>query len=403
MAGPTETIALVPGRTRQRRICFVGGARYSWPLDLTSEKKFRALQQLGNISVIGFSQDILPRTFNAYGQFYLLPQLPHALLRYAEMFFVVPIIAFWLIARHGVGVLVAQSPYEGFPAAVAKKVARCLGINVTLIVESHGDFVESVFLQRRVAFARLHRFLMRRVGCFALKQADILRAVSEFTQGQLAQWAPGKRIFQFPAWTDMDVFLAQEVSADVNSVPEFLYAGVLIPRKGVHLLVNAFAQVVAAFPQARLVIVGKEENESYAARLKQQVRNLNLAEQVAFVSEVSQTELASRMRHACAFVLPSISEGFGRVVLEAMACGRPVIGSRLGGIAELIEDERNGFLVAPGDEAALSDRLRWILENRKRAVEMGQNGRLHAQSIFSAEKYVRAYEELLDAAQKRGE
>ena len=82
------------------------------------------------------------------------------------------------------------------------------------------------------------------------------------------------------------------------------------------------------------------------------------------------------MRRACVFVLPSMSEGLGRVVVEAMATGTPVIGSQVGGIPEMVEDGVTGFLVQPGDETMLAERLRWILEHPDEAWEMGR--RAHA-------------------------
>ena len=123
------------------------------------------------------------------------------------MFVLGPFLALWLILRHGVQVLVAQSPYEGFAAALAKKVAGWCGCRVALVVENHGDFEESLFMQRRIRLPRLYRFLMRRVAGFTLKHADGLRAISRSTRAQLERWVPGKPLVQFPTWTDIEVFL----------------------------------------------------------------------------------------------------------------------------------------------------------------------------------------------------
>ena len=95
---------------------FISSGRYSRPLNRTSEKKFRALQALGAPSAIEFLQALrLPR-FTEHAHFSLLPKLPLPVLRYAEMFMLGPFLVLWLICRHGVQVLVAQSPYVGFAA-----------------------------------------------------------------------------------------------------------------------------------------------------------------------------------------------------------------------------------------------------------------------------------------------
>jgi glycosyltransferase involved in cell wall biosynthesis len=379
------------------KVCFIGGARYSQPLDATSEKKWHFLSELGEMFVIGFSQDLRPRRFTQHAHFYLLPKFPLPVLRYLAMFTVGPALTLWLILRQGVRILVAQSPYEGFAAAVAKVLARLVGFQVVLIVENHGDFEVSLFLQRQVRCQNLYRWLMRRTARFALHHADLLRAVSNSTRKQLETWSPGKPIVQFPTWTDIEVFL-KAGEGDEAKEPVILYAGVLIPRKGVHHLLRAFAKVAQEFPEVRLEIVGRDENPEYAEELCQEVLRLGLNGRVSFVGEVPQVELANRMRRSRVFVLPSLSEGLGRVVVEAMATGTPVIGSHVDGIPEIVQEGLTGFLVPPGDEEALAERLRWVLKHPQEAKAMGHRAREFARSFFSPEAYLAGYRRLFEMA-----
>src|SRR5439155_13758834 len=225
--------------------------------------------------------------------------LPIPILRYAEIFMVGSPLVLWLIFRHHVQVLVAQSPYEGFTAACAKKIAGWLGKRVVLVVESHGDFQESLFLYRRVLLQKTYRFLMRFVASFSLRHADLLRAVSNSTKEQLERQSPGKQIVRFPAWTDIEVFRQVEMNGEKNSSQSILYAGVLSPLKGVHHLLNAFVCLSKEFPQARLLLVGHEENKDYAAELKAQIKRSDLDGRVQFLGVVLQEELAVSMRKAC--------------------------------------------------------------------------------------------------------
>jgi glycosyltransferase involved in cell wall biosynthesis len=380
------------------KVCFLGGTRYRQPLDTTNAKKFRMLRSLGEVFIIAFSPDLHPRRFTESAHFYLLPRFRPPALRYAEMLILGPVLACWLIFRHGVRILVAQSPHEGFAAALAKKIADCFGRKVVLVVESHGDFEESLFLQRRVLLPRLYRYLMRHAAHFSLKHAACLRAISHATRQQLERWMPGKPIAQFAAWTDIEVFLQAGSDMDRHSLQDILYTGVLIPRKGVHHLINAFAYVAKDFTQARLVIIGHEENKTYAAALRKQAGLLGVDKQIQFVGEMPQGDLAAWMSSAYVFVLPSISEGLGRVVIEAMATGVPVIGSHVGGIPEMIEDGVTGFLLEPCGEAALAERLRWLLGHPDEAYEMGRRARALAERFFSAEAYVQGYRQVFEAA-----
>ena len=380
------------------KACFFGGTRYHQPLDRTSVKKFRVLQPLGELFVIGFSQDLWPRRFTEHAHFYLLPQLPLAILRYAEMVAAGLCLACWLIFRHGVQILVAQSPYEGFGAALAKKIVHRFGYQIALVVESHGDFEESLFLQRRVFFPRLYKILMRLVARFTLRHADVLRVVSHSTKQQLEHWAPGKPIYQFSAWTDIDVFLQAGAEGIERAGQHIMYAGVLIPLKGVHYLIDAFASIAQDCSQVSFIIIGHADNKAYAATLQEQVGRLCLAGRVQFVGQVPQQALAAWMRNACVFVLPSTSEGLPRVIIEAMATGLPVIGSRVGGIPEMVKNGTTGFLVSPGDVAALAERLRWVLEHPKEAQEMSSHARTLAERFFSTTAYVQGYQHILAAA-----
>jgi glycosyltransferase involved in cell wall biosynthesis len=356
------------------------------------------MKSIADLFVLGFSPDLRARDFTEHAHFYLLPQLPLPILRYIELIVLGQILIFWLIVRHRVHLVVAQSPYEGFVAALALKVAGWLGYQVRLVVEVHGDFERSLFLQREIRFTGVYRFLMDRLAGYSISRADLLRAISNSTREQLRPWAPEKSIVQFPAWTDIEVFLRAGIT-DKAVAQWMIYAGVLTPLKGIHHLISAFGLIAEDFPSARLFVVGKDENKSYAADLKEQVRKLDLNDRVQFMGAQPQSELAMCMAKALVLVLPSISEGLGRVVIEAMAAGTPVIGSRVGGIPELIKDAVTGFLVPPTDERALAEKLRWMLENPDAARAMGERARSFAEQLFSTESYLKGYKQIFDIAQ----
>lgn len=372
------------------KVCFLGGARYTRPLDETAEKKFCAMRSLGDVFVVGFSANLKPRMFAEHAHFYLLPQLPLPMLRYVELFVLGQLLILWLIVRHRIQVVVAQSPYEGFVAALAIKCAGWFGYKAGLAVEVHGDFEESLFLYRRIRFRAFYRYLMKQAALYSLAQADVLRAISSSTTNQLRRWAPQSTIVQFPAWTDIETFLeaGRTKPSDTRSI---VYAGVLSPVKGIHHLIHAFSSVAEQFPSASLFIIGKDENQKYGAGLRTQVKNLGLENRVRFTGPRTQSELALWMSEAAILVLPSTSEGLGRVIIEAMATATPVIGSDVGGIPELIQDGVNGFLVPPGDEQALAEKLRWVLNNPDKALAMGHAARSFAQQLFSTESYINGY------------
>ncbi len=380
-----------------RKCCWVGGTRYSYPLDETSEKKFGALKKLGELFVIGFSTHFRARRFTQHARFFLLPQSRFPALRYLTFFVQSPIVLLWLVKRYGVNILVAQSPYEGFAAAWAKIVARIVfKKKVVVIVESHGDFERFLFLQSRTALSVVYRPIMKAVARFSLKRADALRAVSKATKKQLEVRSPGTPIVQFPAWTDMELFLqAGEQKRNFCSTPTILFVGSLVPGKGVHVALESFTSIADEFRVTELVIIGTSDDHTYVETLRKSIRP-DLEERIRFLGQLPQSQVAQHMAEASVLVIPSLSEGLGRVIFEAMACQTPVIGSRVGGIPDMIQEGETGFLIPPGDASALARRLKWILKCPEKATEIGSSARKFAREFFSEEQYVENYSDLIE-------
>ncbi len=379
-------------------MCWIGNPRYSQPLNPTDDKKWGLLAQLGvRMFVIGFATGFQPRYFSQHAWFILLPELPVSVLRYLEMFVFAPFILLWLIMRHNITVIVAGSPFEGSIGALAKNVARLFGRRVTLVVESHGDFEVAVLEQRQVSFRGVYRWLMNKAATYAFRNADVLRAVSNSTRQQINRWLPDKSVIQFMTWTDVSAFRDRTREIPVSQAYDIVHAGALIPRKGVHTLLDAFAQVAPEVPEAHLWIIGKPENAVYTAQVQAQTSALGLENRVTFVGAVNQQELAKYMLRARAMVLASLSEGLPRVVVEGMMSGLVVIASRVSGIPEVIEDGVTGYLIPPEQPAILADTLRRMYANPD-VETMTQKARAFAEQFFSETAYVDGYRRLLSGA-----
>jgi glycosyltransferase involved in cell wall biosynthesis len=165
--------------------------------------------------------------------------------------------------------------------------------------------------------------------------------------------------------------------------------GNLLPIKGHEILLKAARQVVERRPEALFVLVGDGTRRAELERLAQ---TLNLSEQVRFLGR--RRDVPDLMQAFDVFVLTSNSEGCPNVILEAMATGLPVVSTSVGGVPELVTDE-TGILVPPGDDAALADAIRQLLDDPARRQAMGQAGRRRAVEHFSLETMIRARETLL--------
>ena len=160
------------------------------------------------------------------------------------------------------------------------------------------------------------------------------------------------------------------------------FVGWLLPIKGVNFLVQAMAGVVRDHPKTLLVLVGKGEQEN---ELKKQVENLGLTDKVLFLGWRSDVEEIM----ACfdLLVLPSLNEGMGRVLVEAMAVGLPIVASNVGGISDLVKDGKNGLLVPPADAQALERAISGLLKDKARRKQLGKAGKKMCRA-YSAEAMV---------------
>lgn len=152
----------------------------------------------------------------------------------------------------------------------------------------------------------------------------------------------------------------------------------LSPEKGHNCLVEAMPAVLREFPLVKLIMVG-DGREKQA--LKELVIRLGLEKNILFIHSVMQT--ADILPALDIFVMPSLSEGLGISLLEAMATGLPVVGTRVGGIPSLIKDKENGLLVEPGDSSALAIAILELLKDKDMALALGSNARDFVRDKFS--------------------
>lgn len=168
-----------------------------------------------------------------------------------------------------------------------------------------------------------------------------------------------------------------------------LCAGRLVPVKGLTTLLRAWPSVLKDEPRAILLLAGEGPDEQ---PLRAQAAALGLAGSVRFLG--FREDIPSLLACAEALLLPSLNEGFGMALLEAMAMGKPVVASAVGGVPELVLDGRTGLLVPPADPGALATAIRRLVEDPRAARQMGEAGRERARMSFSREAFLKGHREL---------
>lgn len=197
----------------------------------------------------------------------------------------------------------------------------------------------------------------------------------------------------------MDVILngfhVRHMAEAVEKTPySMVQAGYLVERKKADITIQAYAELCQRYPKMTLEIIGSGDQMN---RYKELCKELGVTDGVCFRGFLPNEETLAEMAKAQFFCMPSVREGFGIVYLEAMASGCVTIGTEGEGIADLIENGKNGFLVPPEDPDAIIRVIGWCLEHPKESESIAQKGRQDALALTwkrNAEQYIDLFERM---------
>lgn len=246
------------------------------------------------------------------------------------------------------------------------------------VVTIHGILEAEISLEKRLG-KRVRGFFRRHVVNTALRKMRhvilLSPEVEEVYRDRLASartW-----VIENPVH---ERFFAIEGDGDSDTI---LSVGVLIPRKGIPNLLEALAILRRDVPAAHLRLAGLATHVEHERELHEIVRRLSLGDAVDFLGGLSPEELAREMGRAAVMTLVSRQETLPVAILEAMAAGRPVVASPVGGIPRVVEDGKTGFLVPHGQPAALAAKLRILLTDVETRRRLGANARREAVARFT--------------------
>ena len=249
---------------------------------------------------------------------------------------------------------------------------------------------------RRVDFhmrqSALSRWKYRQVDCF-ICASDAIRQIV------VSDGIPGNRTVTVHEGIDLGRVAAApraELHGELwlpHDAPLVGNVAALVPHKGHRHLVDAAALVLRKQPDARIIIAGEGE---LRPSLEHQIRQHHLEKHVILTG--FRTDILSLHKAFDIFVMSSVTEGLGTSILDAMACGKPVVGTTAGGIPEVVVDGETGLLVPPRDAGALAEAIIRVLSDRSLRERMGAAGLARVQERFSAEimvkKTLEVYERL---------
>jgi glycosyltransferase involved in cell wall biosynthesis len=359
-----------------------GRSRYALPLSPSLERKFDALSAELDVHVLGSSSG----GDGADPRFRLVRPVRPRVLDGLSFYALFP----WRVARElrrlRPDAVLAQGGQEAALALLGRTLAR---VPARVIADVHGDPAAPTRLYGsplRKGLAPLADALARR----GLRGADGIRTISAYTS-DVVRRAGAEPTATFAAFMDLEPFLATP-PAPLPETPSALFVGVLERYKAVDVLAEAWRLAAPRVPSGTLRIVGRGPLHDAAERLV-----ADLPEQTSWTESLPTPEIARALDDATVLVLPSRSEGLGRVVVEAFSRGRGVVGSRVGGIPDLVSDDETGLLVSPEDPKALADALVSVLSDRALAERLGARARDAVEPwLATPEEYARQIRDLVE-------
>ena len=286
---------------------------------------------------------------------------------------------------------------QGLVGAICKKI-----FGTPHVTTVHGADINT-FKKLEILSGKKSKILSG-IFSFVLHNSDKINANSSYTKNIVLS-IDGRvknKIEIIPMGVDINRFKHED---DINIKEDFdaeyliLSVGRLIDWKGTKYLITAMKEIIKKIPNAKLVIGGIGPEKENLEKLTEE---LKLKNNVIFTGYIEDIDLLKYYASSDIFVLPSINlnghtETLGVVLLEAMACGTPVIGSNVGGIPDIIKDGYNGFLVSEKSPEDLADKIIELLSNKELAEEFATNGLKTVQEKFSwisvTERFIEVYEE----------
>lgn len=275
------------------------------------------------------------------------------------------------------------APLYGFPALKTK---------YPVIVTVHGILSEEAKTWNGL-LGIVKRKIFVPMENYTLKNSKFISAVSPYVEERIKDKCKAK-IFVIPNGISLDKFEVENNTIDNR----LLTVGGIEPRKGLLNLLAAINIVKKENPSVKLHIVGRVRKERYFDSLKKYIKQNDLQSQIIFKGPLPDEELKKEYSECSLFVFPSREESQGIVLLEAMAAGKAVVATKVGGIPYVVENHKTGLLVEYGNVQELARAITLLLKDKNMRHNLGKCGKKIANKYINrdvAEEYHKVYERIM--------
>ena len=373
-----------------KNVLFIAPTTYQLPLTENLKKKFITLSEVCNVSVLAFANS---KTFlnETYGNFYLNKKIKNRLINYFRIIQISIFTTHKIIKKENIDIVCFQDPVSSFFSILFLKVRRA---EVKIVVETHGDFIETLSLEKNLVLPSLYKKLFYIMAKYSIGKSNIIRAVSSSTEQQVLDIDSSKSVVRFPAWIDFKDFQNIEPKPLSNDKFNILFIGSVTDRKKPHMIIEAIQRIYDK--SYHLSIVGPAPNEKYFKELKDLIDKSDLQNQVSLIGPVDRESVKDYYSTSNLMILPSISEGLARVIFESQVAMCPVLVTDAPGMSDIVIDGQTGYVFESNNLDSLSLKIEYIKNNYDEASLVAKNAKGFILSNYSEDNFKFSFKKLFD-------
>ncbi len=262
---------------------------------------------------------------------------------------------------------------------------------IPLLINCHGDFFGNSYWLKE----NKRNYLLLILAHFLIKRCDGIRVVNRLTKLKLIQDQKinSDKIEVIPMPVNLKLFQRQanpalKLKKFEKTIREIylLFVGRLVKVKNIPLLLKAFKKILNNHPKVKLIIIGQGPQKRYCQKL---AYSLSIYQHIEWIGWIPYKSLCNYYFKADIVILPSFSESFGRVLVEAGACGKPVVASMTTGAKEVIKNKKTGLLFPINDEESLVRALNYLIIHPEKRRKMGESAYHYIHSRFDYDKTIK--------------
>ncbi len=371
------------------KVLFISPTTYPNPITKDIQIKFKSLSKVCNPIVFAFSDKKSTSSMEGVETIFN-KKYKNRFLNYLKIislfFFKIPDI----VKNQNIKIICLQDPVTGFFVILSLKIRK---LPVKIVVETHGDFIDTISLEKNLILPKLYSSIFSYLAKYSIQNADLIRSISDFTEKQVLKFGYKGSFVRFPAWINIDNYLNAEINRSFTDTFKIIFVGSVTERKNPKIIIESLETIDT---NISLEIIGQTPNSKYLKELKELISRSKHSQNISLTPFISSKELIKKYSSTNLFILPSKSEGLGRVIIEAQSTACPVLVSSNTGMTDLVIENETGYIFENNNKKDLKEKMQYIIKNYDNAVQVGLNSRDFVKDNQSIKNFEFGYKKLFD-------